>query len=621
MVGSRRAMPRYRSALRTTLLLSAAAAAATSLATGRADAQTGFALGRFNPSFAGDRLFAVQSPGAVGPSTLHAMFLVDYAHEPLLLRNSVTGKKLGSIVGDQVQLHLNASYALFRRVALNIDFPISFQDGDSPTAGNTTYPAPSVAGVGDLRLGARAAVYGDGDDPVQVALGAMVWIPTGTRSAFAGDGAVRSQPYAVIGGVTRWFVWSATFGADLRASQLYGGLASGAGFRWAAGVGFLPGNGSFQVGPEAHGGVSFGDPQKRTTDAEVLAGARYRFARDFVVGFGAAVGLAPGVGTPDFRALGSFAWSPEPPPDPVEVVDHDGDQIRDELDACPFAAGPTSSDPRMNGCPVSGDRDGDGIPDKVDACPDKPGVRDVIPRINGCPPDRDNDEIPDPEDACPEVQGVRDENPKRNGCPKLADRDHDGIPDVDDACPESAGAKNADPKKNGCPGDRDGDGIYDDKDACPDEKGPPDVDPLKNGCPKDVRVTDGQIVILQQVEFDMNRATIRPVSNGLLDAVANVLREHAEILKVEVQGHTDNRGSMEANTTLSQQRAEAVITALVKRGIKKRRLTAKGYGSTRPVMSNVTTLGRQKNRRVEFHIVEREKPKAKSDGVDEPYRK
>jgi outer membrane protein OmpA-like peptidoglycan-associated protein len=244
----------------------------------------------------------------------------------------------------------------------------------------------------------------------------------------------------------------------------------------------------------------------------------------------------------------------------------------------------------------------------------------VVPKINGCPPDRDNDEIPDHLDACPDQIGLPDPDPKRNGCPPLADRDGDKIPDAVDACPDAAGQPNANPKLNGCPGDRDGDGIYDDKDACPDEKGPPDPDPAKNGCPKDVRVTEGQIVILQQVEFDTGKATIRTVSNGLLDTVANVLKEHHEILKVEVQGHTDNRGSSEANVALSQARAEAVVTALAKRGVDRARMTAKGYGPTRPIMANVTTVGRQKNRRVEFHILER-RGKDPKDSVNEPYRK
>ena len=612
-------MPRTRLALRSIPVLPAAALTAMLCAASPAAAQQkGFALGRFDPAFAGDRLFSVQSPGAIGPSTVHAMFLVDYAHDPLVLRGATTGKKVGSVVSDQVTMRLDLTYALWRRLALNVDLPLSIQAGEGPSTGGVTFAEPSVIGLGDLRLGARATLYGEGTDPLQIALGAMLWIPTGTRSAFAGDGAARSAPYLVVGGLTRWFTWSTSIGAELRAARSLGTeVAAGAGFRWGAGMAFLPGDGTFQIGPEVHGAVSFADPEARSTDAEALVGARYRFARHFVVGLAAAVGLAPGVGTPDFRAIGSFAFSPEPPPDAEVTVDRDGDKIGDARDACPDEPGHASPDAKKNGCPILGDRDGDGILDAVDACPDAAGVPDEIPKINGCPPDRDNDEIPDAEDACPAQQGLRSADPKRNGCPQFPDRDHDQIPDDEDTCPETVGARSADPNKNGCPGDRDADGIYDDKDACPDEKGPPDPDPAKNGCPKDVRVTEGQIVIMQQVEFDTAKATIRPVSNGLLDTVANVLREHKEILRVEVQGHTDNRGSVEQNTAISQARAEAVVNALVKRGVERGRLSARGYGPTRPIMANVTTVGRQKNRRVEFQILER-KPKA---GGNDPPRK
>ncbi|APR77214.1 outer membrane protein OmpA [Minicystis rosea] len=586
-------------------MLPAAAISAALCVAPEASADEGFALGRFDPTFAGDRFFGVPSPGAVGPSTLHAMFLLDYAHDPLVLRGVDSGRKYGSIVGDQVALHLNATYALFRRVAFNIDLPVSFQRGDAPQAGGITYSSPSAAGLGDLRLGARAAIWGENTDPFQIALGALLYLPTGTRSAFGGDGAVRSQPQVIVGGLTRWFAWSASMGPELRATRVFSGATSGAALHYGAAIGFLPGDGSFQVGPEVRGTVSFADPQKRTTDAEVMGAARYRFKRDFVVGFGAAVGLAPGAGTPDFRAVASFSYTPDIGPEAGPVVDRDHDGILDTVDACPDEPGVASPDPQKNGCPVISDRDGDGIADAEDACPDAAGVRDVVPKINGCPPDRDNDEIPDAVDACPDQLGVPDADPKKNGCPAPADRDHDGIPDELDACPDVAGVASPDPKKNGCPGDRDGDGINDDKDACPDEKGAPDPDPAKNGCPRDVRVTEGQIVILQQVEFDTDKATIRKVSNPLLDTVANVMREHPEILKIEVGGHTDNRGAAERNMTLSQQRAESVVAALVKRGIDKGRLTANGYGPTRPIMANLTTMGRQKNRRVEFRILER----------------
>jgi outer membrane protein OmpA-like peptidoglycan-associated protein len=248
--------------------------------------------------------------------------------------------------------------------------------------------------------------------------------------------------------------------------------------------------------------------------------------------------------------------------------------------------------------------------DDVDACPDVKGVADEDPKKNGCPPehDRDHDGILDDDDACPDVKGVADEDPKKNGCPPEQDRDHDGILDDVDACPEVKGLADPDPKKNGCPPptDTDKDGIIDDLDACPTEKGPRNEDPRKNGCPV-VHVANNEIIILEQVQFDTNQATIKKVSDQLLDQVAAVLTSHDEITQVEVQGHTDSRGAPAHNKQLSQARAQAVVNALVKRGVAKGRLTAKGYGQDVPIADNDTDDGRQQNRRVQFAITEKSK--------------
>ena len=267
--------------------------------------------------------------------------------------------------------------------------------------------------------------------------------------------------------------------------------------------------------------------------------------------------------------------------------------------------GVADADPKKNGCPP--DRDGDGILDPDDACPDVKGIHTDNPKTNGCP-DRDGDGIVDAEDACPDVKGVRTSDPKTNGCPP--DRDADGITDAEDACPDLAGARDSDPKKNGCPPDRDGDGIPDAEDACPDVPGVKTNDPATNGCPeKTVTVIKDEIFILEQVQFDVNKATIKPVSNKLLDEVAAVLKEHPEILRLEVQGHTDNTGSATWNKTLSGQRAEAVRKALVARKIKDGRMTSKGYGQEKPIADNGTDEGRAKNRRVQFIIVEKKAAK------------
>ena len=287
----------------------------------------------------------------------------------------------------------------------------------------------------------------------------------------------------------------------------------------------------------------------------------------------------------------------------IRIKDSDGDGIYDDVDACPKVPGVANANPEQHGCPPA-DRDKDTVLDIVDACPDIPGVVQADPSKNGCPlpGDMDGDGIPDPVDACPTVPGAANPDPAKNGCP--LDSDADGIFDPVDACPTVPGKPNADPTKHGCPDDTDGDGILDAVDACPTDAGPANADPAKHGCPL-VVVTAGEIVIKEQVQFDTDKATIKPVSNGLLDSVAQVIKDHPEIKKIEVQGHTDSKGPKQHNQVLSQQRSDSVRKALESRGVDKARLVSKGYGPDKPIGDNATDVGRTQNRRVQFVILEK----------------
>ena len=122
-------------------------------------------------------------------------------------------------------------------------------------------------------------------------------------------------------------------------------------------------------------------------------------------------------------------------------------------------------------------------------------------------------------------------------------------------------------------------------------------------------MTDKQIVILEKIEFDFDKATIKPESLPIVDAVAKVMKDHPEIQLIEVQGHTDNKGSPFYNRQLSDKRAKAVKDALIKRGVEAKRLRSKGYGQAKPIADNKTDEGRATNRRVQFDIIKRSKKK------------
>ncbi|MDF3065177.1 MAG: porin [Polyangiaceae bacterium] len=541
------------------------------------------------------------------------MLLGEYAYRPLVLYENDGDDRVGNVVSDQLFLHLGGSISLWQRLSLSADLPLALvNEGSSPASGAQAFTSPNGAALGDLRLGARFRFLGAPDSAFQLGVAGYLWLPTGDQDSFAGDGSVRALPALVANGEIGSFVYAANAGVTLRGERRFAATTLGTQIQFAAAAGLLALDKKLQIGPELYGTTTTSDAFDRdTTNLEAILGLKYR-AGPMVFGAAAGPGITRGLGTPTFRAILSVAYVPIAEPE-REPTDRDRDGILDERDACPDRFGIPSTNPSFNGCP---DTDKDGVFDDEDACKETPGKRSEDPKKNGCPEekDRDKDGVLDDDDACPDEKGVADSDPKKNGCPP--DRDGDGVLDKDDACPDLKGKASADPEQNGCPGDTDGDGIRDDQDACPREKGKPDSDPSKNGCPSLVRVTNNEIVILQQVQFKTASDVILPSSDDLLQQVSAVLKEHPELTKVEIQGHTDNRGSAALNQALSQRRAASVVKWLVNRGgVEAARLTPKGYGKDDPIETNDTEEGRQKNRRVQFRILTTDKATNVKDGA------
>jgi OmpA-OmpF porin, OOP family len=153
-------------------------------------------------------------------------------------------------------------------------------------------------------------------------------------------------------------------------------------------------------------------------------------------------------------------------------------------------------------------------------------------------------------------------------------------------------------------GDADGDAISDAKDECPDaaeEKGG-DGD----GCPyaPTLSIEDGMIEIQGKIVFALGSAQLAPQNGKLLALLAELLNDNQGIEHVLVEGHTDTSGDEAFNKELSLERAQTVVKALVERGVKRERLSAKGLGTSQPQASNATPAGRARNRRVEFRVVD-----------------
>jgi outer membrane protein OmpA-like peptidoglycan-associated protein len=235
-------------------------------------------------------------------------------------------------------------------------------------------------------------------------------------------------------------------------------------------------------------------------------------------------------------------------------------------------------------------------------------IRERLSREGG---DADHDGIPDDVDLCPSDPEDRLEPDPSDGCPKQPDKDGDGIPDAFDKCPDVPEDKDGIQDMDGCPEvDYDNDGVPDVSDACPREPGSPSADPKSNGCPQFIKRVTGstEIEILKQIQFDTGRATIKAGSYPIVDEIVKLLKANPDIKQLGIEGHTDDKGALEMNMKLSQDRADSVKAYLTSHGIDATRLESHGFGPSKPLESNETEAGRQKNRRVEFHITQQSAP-------------
>ena len=150
--------------------------------------------------------------------------------------------------------------------------------------------------------------------------------------------------------------------------------------------------------------------------------------------------------------------------------------------------------------------------------------------------------------------------------PAFADADNDGIADADDKCPNLAGTK----ENNGCPVVK-------------------------------AEVIQKVDLAVKQIFFDFASDEILEKSYPALDEVAAVLKQDPNI-KINIEAHSDNRGTFERNMLWSEKRAKAVADYFISKGIGTRRIQFKGYGDTKPIADNTTEEGRAKNRRVEIKL-------------------
>ena len=563
-----------------------------------------FSLSRFTLNDGGRGGLSAASGDTLPFHRFRATLGFHYENNPLVYYRDTT--RVGALVAHRAQLHLGLGFGITSWLQATAELPIVVaQTGDdlSQSAGTT---APDGAGLGSTRLAVRVGFLGQGpgglksNAPLDLALQLGLSLPFGVGNALNIESGWNFVPQLSagadvgpvrLGGELSVMIRPATaltsntlrdtVGSQFGLRALVSSTGDGARFEGSF-HSLIPLEGEAPPGFELLGGV------------RVPIGPLELFALA-----GPGFGSLPG--TPTVRVFAGLGLKPQADrceattahaPADCPDLDDDKDGIKNRTDACPREPEDRDQFEDEDGCPDP-DNDRDRVLDADDQCPIEPG-----PKSNkGCPirvRDNDNDGTPDLQDKCPTVPGPKN----RDGCP-IKDGDQDGVEDEVDACPTEAGPR----ERKGCPlKDRDGDTVEDARDNCPDEKGAPE----NQGCPEKVRqlviITADKLVISDKIYFATAKATILPVSFGLLNQVASVLRSHPEIQMVTVEGHTDDKGSAKLNRKLSLGRAKSVKAYLEHQGVESSRLNALGFGPDRPADSNKTEEGRANNRRVEFII-------------------
>jgi len=548
-----------------------------------ADAQV--TLNRFRPSETPDDGFELSRPTDLGHLGLGAQLHLDYAHDPLVYERTLgdADTEGAAVVAHQLTATLGFALGLADRVVVFAGLPVNLAvSGDDDPLGANAADGP---GLGDAHLGARVRILGERDDTIGLGGQLTLTFPTGGGS-YRGDDFLSVHPELLFEARPEALRVLVNLGYRIRENQrLAGDVLVGDELTFGLGVA-VPVLGNHrspfadrvdvhaQLFGAATGGDFFG---RESTPLEGSIGAKLHRPSGWVAGLAMGAGMSRGVGSPDVRIIATAGW--RTPPEPPEVG---------APDECPDEAEDEDGFDDDDGCPDP-DNDGDGVLDGDDRCPLEPGPADS----DGCP-DSDGDGLADSVDECDQELEDRDGFEDDDGCPD-PDNDGDGVLDEPDRCPLEPGS----PENEGCP-DRDGDGVIDPIDNCPDEPGPAS----NQGCEEEQQVVirADRLEILDKVYFDLDRAQISSRSHRLLSNIVQVLRNHPELDRIRIEGHTDDRGDHDYNMRLSDERARAVRSFLIERGVAASRLEARGFGETRPLEPNESEEGRATNRRVEFNL-------------------
>ena len=523
----------------------------------RAQAQGRYDVEAFEPAPQVEgSVLSLYGARALKPGGFSVSLFGSYGQEPLDIKDP-DGDEVGKFVGSVGTVQLLGAVGLFKRVDLGLGLSLhhtsSGSDFGDPRLDVASLQDSKVA-FGDIRVAPRVTVIQHaGASGFDLALVLPIGLPTGNDASYAGE-PFRIEPRLALDYHSEAAVVVLNAGYLVRSKQRIVNTAAddqlklglGADVRLVGGLGVL-------AALDTRLNVLADDFGDKDIDTELLAGLRYK-AGGLRAQLGAGPGISQAISTPEYRVFAGLSYSQEPEDAPEQAT------------------------------PVDGDGDHDGVPDSRDRCPDSAEDTDGFEDEDGClDADNDRDGLADTADNCPGESEDKDGFQDEDGCPD-PDNDGDGVADAADRCPLEAGTSDA----GGCPAP-----------AAP----VPAAAPAPAPAPVAPELT-------QVVRFDKNEAAIASSYESTLDEIAKQLADHPEIEEVAIEGHADDRGTPALNMRLSRSRAEAVRTALVKRGVARKRLKTHGFGTERPIASNDTEDSRAQNRRVELRIEKTSEPKA-----------
>jgi OmpA-OmpF porin, OOP family len=569
----------------------------------------------YRPPIDAERTLWTQDPGLFPDGYYGGRLWLHHTWEPLVYQ---TENADGSVTTDPlVENILQADaigYVAFRRMRFGVDLPIYLWSAGTAVERGT--------GIGDIVVDLKGTVVDPAENPVGVALSGRLLLPTASVVAPLGQASTGAELELAVGHSGEKLLWAANLGARFAQTQELENVTIDDAFLWRGGVGYSLSETaglSFDLTGQSQLG-SFSN--SAGTPIEALVGG-WKRAGDLVVRGGVGTGLTAGIGAPQLRTMIAVGW--EPP----RVGDRDGDGVKDDVDACVEVAED-----------LDGYADADGCPESVqvfvifqDPAGELLAPQAIRAECNGKVFEGQGElqMALDPTD-CAVTASLDGYEPLAGRFTVPAGTSHQVV-QVMKALAGTIVLKVVDPAGAPVPnpswtiekGDTfrpvPGDGrltvppgSYVIRVQAPGYRAARKEVAVQARTevvvelmmpPTKVEVTKERIDLREKVFFDTGKASIQPASFAMLDEVADVLRDHPEILLVSIEGHTDSRGSNSANKKLSDARAASVRQYLVDKGVEPNRLSSVGYGEEKPLDPRNVAEAWEKNRRVDIVIQKR----------------